>query len=76
MSPSGSSPNISVNGTCVANAVRTSSQPSFLYALCDSNGDWTAGAMCFVSVRQVINGLCHSTCVKVGISTVSYIITL
>ena len=47
ISPSGSSPNISVNGTCVANAVRTSIQPSFLYALCDSNGDWTAGANVF-----------------------------
>ena len=47
VSPSGSSPNISVNGTCVANAVRTSTQPSFLYALCESNGNWTAGANVF-----------------------------
>ena len=47
VSPSGSSPDISVNGTCVANAVRTSSQPSFLSALCDSDGNWTAGANVF-----------------------------
>ena len=47
ISPPDSSPNISVNGTCVANAVRSSSQPSFLSALCNSNGDWAAGANVF-----------------------------
>ena len=47
ISPPDSSPNISVNGTCVANAVHTSSQPSFLSALCNSNGDWAAGANVF-----------------------------
>ena len=47
ISPPDSSPDISVNGACVANAVRNSSQPSFLSALCDSNGDWTAGANVF-----------------------------